>query len=68
MMRAKRLDLSPWITQGVLAAVAALGVALVSADDPVAAEVLAGASFGALIASGVGLVISAADDEGTDRR
>ena len=68
MMRAKRLDLSPWTTQGALAAVAALGVALVSADDPVAAEVLAGASFGALIASGVGLVISAADDEGTDQR
>ncbi len=68
MMRAKRLDLSPWITQGALAAVAAIGVALVSADDPVAAEVLAGASFGALIASGVGLVISAADDEGTDQR
>ena len=63
MMRAKRLDLSPWITQGVLAAVAALGVALVSADDPVAAEVLAGASLGVLIASGVGLVISAADDD-----
>ncbi len=68
MIRVKRLDLSPWITQGALAVVAALGVALVSADDPVAAEVLAGASFGALIASGVGLVISAADDEGTDQR
>ena len=68
MIRAKRLDLSPWITQGALAVVAALGVALVSADDPVAVEVLAGASFGALIASGVGLVISAADDEGTDQR
>jgi len=63
MMPVKRLALSPWITQGALAAVAALGVALVSVDDPVAAEVLAGASFGVLIASGVGLVISAADDD-----
>src|SRR5947207_11398613 len=68
MTSTKRRDFSPWITQGALAAVAALGVALAGTDDPVALEVLAGASFGALVASGVGLVICAADEEESEQR
>jgi len=56
------------VAQGALAAAAALGVSLVGADDPVTTAVLVGASCGVLVASGVGLVMFAADDDRTARR
>ena len=57
-----------WMAQGALAAAAALGVTLVGSDDPVTAAVLVGAGCGVLVASGVGLVVYAADDDRTGNR
>jgi hypothetical protein len=51
-----------WVAQGGLAAAAALGVTAAGGGDPVTIALLIGASCGVLVASGVGLVLYAANE------